>query len=170
MKIDKAAGYTLIELIVGVVLIGVLAGLAGFSLKSLNNQYEAEAQVRRMHVDMELARQRAFLQNKSCFVTVTANEYQITEDTNDSGGTEPDAGDTALWPEPKRLRYLSHWAGTVILEGRGIISKSTGGILGSNPLSIRFDDVDTGSQYDCITVGPTRMNVGKWNGEKCKPI
>lgn len=170
MKIDKTAGYTFIELIVVVAIIGVMLGLAGLFFQTYHDRYEAEAQVRRMHIDMLNARARAFFQNKACFVTVTADGYQITEDTNNSGGASPDAGDTALWPAPKRLRYQSHWTGTFILEGRGTISKSTGGLLSSNPLSIRFDTAGAGPQYDCISVGPTRLNVGKWNGAKCAPI
>ncbi len=169
MKIDKA-GYSLIELVVVVALIGVLLGLAGSSFQKYQNRYEAEVQVRRLHMNMVQARIQAFQLNKVFFVTITPDGYQITEDTNDSEGGKPDAGDKPLWPEPKRLKYQSDWSGTVIMSGRGTISKSTGGILCNNPLTIRFDDDGVGPQCDCILVAPTRINVGKWNGTKCVPI
>ncbi len=170
MRNQRATGFTLAELIIVVAIIGIISGIAIPSFQTFRKRYDAESQVRRMHVDMMRARQHAFQQNKICFVSVTDTCYQIIEDTNDSGGTEPDEGDTILWPEPRQFQYPSHWNGTVILGGRGLISKSTGAILSSNPLSIRFDMIDAYPRYDCISVGPTRLNVGKWNGSKCQPM
>ena len=166
---NKTAGYSLIELIVVVAIVGTMLGIAGFSFHEFQKRYAAESQVRIMHIDMLRARHRAFQLDKSYFVTVSADSYQITEDTNDSGGTKPDGGDTPIWPEPKRFRYRSLWGGTVILTGRGTISKSGGGILSTNPLPIIFDTAGTEPEYDCIAVAPTRINVGKWNDIKCVP-
>ena len=115
------------------------------------------------------ARHLAFQKSRTYFVTVASNSYLITEDTNESAGSAPDAADTPLWTAPKQLRYQPYWTGTVILEGRGTIKKSTGGILSNNPLSIRFDANGAEPEYDCISVAPTRINAGKWNGTKCLP-
>lgn len=102
-------------------------------------------------------------------MTVTTNDYQITEDTNESGGSGPDVGDATLWTEPKKFKYQSHWTGTVIMDVKGIISKAGGALLTNGALAIRFDAEGVDPEYDCILVGPSRMNVGKWNGTKCTP-
>ncbi len=166
MEPDKTAGFSIIELMVVVAIIGTVMGIAGMSVRSFLDRYEAESQVRMMHVDMLRARHIAFQKNRSCFVTVASNSYQITEDTNNSG--DPDDGDTPMFP-PKQFRYPCRWTGTVILEARGTISKSTGGLVSSSPLAIRFDSAGIDSAYDCISVGPTRLNPGKWNDTKCVP-
>ncbi len=160
-------GFTLIELMVVVTIMSVLLGIAGSSLQTYQARYEAENQVRLMHADMMQARFRAFERNKRCFVKVTTDSYQVIEDTNDSGGSTADSGDTALWPVPKRLKYKPCWTGTIVMNERGTISSSSGGILCNNPLSIRFETAGAGPEYDCIAVNPTRLNAGKWNGKKC---
>lgn len=163
-------GITLMELIIVIAVSGTIMGIAAFNGQRLLTRCEAENQVRRMHVDMMDARVRALQASKVFFVTVTAEGYQITEDTNESGGTEPDAEDTALWAAPKRFKHHSQWTGTVIMDAKGIISTSAHPLLSNAALAIRFDAVDADPEYDCILVGPTRMNAGKWNGRKCVQI
>ena len=47
--------------------------------------YRVENQVKGMYADLMNARARAMQQNRSHFVQVTANNYQIIEDTNENG-------------------------------------------------------------------------------------
>ncbi len=167
MANKREAGFSLIELVVVLGLMGILMGITGFSVRTLQKRYEAEGQVRSMHVDMLRTRYRAFQLNRSHYVTVTRYSYQITEDTNSSGNSVPDGDDKPLWPEPKHLRYPSQWEGILVVDGRGIISKSTGPLLNTSALAIRFDSADIDAAYDCIAIGPTRLRVGKWIGAKC---
>jgi len=165
---DMMKGITLLELMVVVAISGILMGIAGFTVQGLRNREDAESQVRQLHVDMMNARVQALHRNKTCFVSLTTSSYQITEDTNESGGSAPDDGDMPLWSAPKQFKFHSRWNGTVILDGKGIISKSTGPLLTNAALAIRFDTAGIDPEYDCISVGPTRIRAGKWNGLKCK--
>jgi prepilin-type N-terminal cleavage/methylation domain-containing protein len=167
MRKEIMKGITLLELMVVIAISSILMGIGGFAVQDFRDRYNVESQVRQMHVDMMNARVRALQRNKLCFVTVTNNGYQITEDTNDSGGNAPDAGDTALWPEPKQFKFQSRWAGMFIMEENGIVSLSTRPILINAAVAIHFDTAGSNPEYDCILVGPTRMSVGKWNGQKC---
>lgn len=170
MKRLGSRGVTLVELIVVGAISGILMGAAGFTVQGLRERDEMERQITQMHRDMVDARVRAFERKMEYFVTVTNNGYQITEDTNESGGTAPDRGDRVLWPEPKQLRHHSQWKGTVIMGANGIISKSTGPLIANAEVVIRFETVGIKSEYDCISVGPTRINTGKWNGADCVAI
>ena len=160
-------GVTLLELMVVVAVSGILMGIAGFSVQGLRDRCDIERQVRQMHYDMVSARVRAFKGNKAYFVSVTNGGYQITEDTNESGGAMPDSGDRALWPVPKQFKFPSQWNGTVIMEAKGIISKSAGPLPANAVLDIRFDAHGINPEYDCISVGPTRISEGRWNGMNC---
>ncbi len=168
MRTGMMKGVTLLELLVVVAISGILMGIAGFTVQNFRSRYDAEGQIRQLHIEMMDARVRALQGNKVCFVTVTSSGYQITEDTNESGGTAPDDGDMPLWPAPKQFKFPSRWNGTVIMDRKGIVSKATGPLLANAALAIRFDTAGIDPEYDCISVGPTRIRAGKWNGLKCK--
>lgn len=167
MKAADMQGITLLELMVVVAVSGILMGIAGFSVKGLRDRNDAENQVRQMRNDMLNARLRAFQEARRYFVTVSSSGYQISEDTNESEGTMPDAGDRTLWSVPKRFKYNSEWSGTVIMDANGIMSNSTGLLADPIALAIRFDASDIKPEFDCLLVGPTRIREGKWNEEKC---
>jgi Tfp pilus assembly protein FimT len=154
-------------MMVVIVIIGILMGIAGFSAQVLIHRYHVERQVRQLLADMMNARVRALEVNKACFVTMSSNSYHITEDSNESGGTAPDTGDTVIWQSTKQFRYQSQWTGTIIMDAKGIVSVSTHPLLSNAAFAIRFDAAGVDADYDCILVGPTRIRAGKWNGNKC---
>ena len=78
-------GITLIELIVVISIIGILAVALGFTFQGWMGGYRIESQTKEMYVDLMNARARAMQRNRSHFVVVTANDYQIFEDTNENG-------------------------------------------------------------------------------------
>lgn len=167
MKRVDMRGVTLMELMVIIAISGILMGIAGFSVQGLRDQYYVEDQVRQMHSDLMTARVLAFEKNRTYFVTVTNSGYQITEDTNDSGWTMPDPGDRALWSVPKQFKFPSQWNGTIIMEAKGLISRSAGPLLTNAVFAIRFDTAGIKPECDCISVGPVRITSGSWNGMQC---
>jgi len=160
MKDSK--GVTLIELIIVITIIGILVVALGFSFQGWIGGYRIERQTKEMYVDLMNARSRAMERNRDHFVVVTANNYQIFEDTNENGAY--DAGtDTAIvgFANPKALTYpldpLS-FAGTVTMDVRGIVSPNN---------TILFNIGTNNPDYDCIVLFSTRINMGQWNGANC---
>jgi prepilin-type N-terminal cleavage/methylation domain-containing protein len=167
MKRLGRRGVTLLELLAVMGVSGILMGIAGFTAQGLLERDEVEIQITQMHRDMLNARVRAFERNMVYFVTVTNNDYQITEDTNESGGTMPDPGDRALWSVPKQFKFPSKWNGTIIMEAKGLISKSTSSLIANDCIDIRFNVDGMKPEKDCISVEPTRIREGRWNGINC---
>lgn len=167
MKNVGIRGVTLTELVIVVAISGTLMGMAGFTLQDVHERNDAENQIRQMYRDMTNARVRALQGRRAHFVTVTADGYQITEDTNESGGSAPDRGDMALWTLPKQFKFPSKWSGTVIMDANGLMSNSTDPPLTEVALDIRFDADSIHPECDCISLGPTRIREGIWDGMKC---
>ena len=121
----REGGFSLIELVIVIAITMSLLAIAGVYSKQWVDRYNAESQIRQMHVDLLQARAKAIEKNKQYFVVVVAgppSNYQIYEDTNEDGGNAPDAGDTALWQTPKPLNYAVSTGATIIMDQRGIIS------------------------------------------------
>jgi len=152
-------GITLIELIVVISIIGILAVALGFTFQGWMGGYRIESQTKEMYVDLMNARARAMQRNRSHFVVVTANDYQIFEDTNENGSYNPGV-DLAIqgFASAKTLTYTSYWTGTVTMDTRGLVSTNN---------TIRFNIGSNTPDYDCIILFPTRINMGQWNGSNC---
>jgi prepilin-type N-terminal cleavage/methylation domain-containing protein len=163
-------GMSLIELLVVIAVIGTLVVALGFSFQGWMANYQAESQTKEMYADLMYARVKAMQQNRLHFIIVDHQRYQIYEDTDESGGNAPSAGDKAWWSNPKFFKYPSLWRGTVVMHTNGIVS-NTVSYLGA---TVRFDlDLDgdgipdVSPDYDCVILYTSRINIGTWQGGKC---
>ncbi len=155
-------GLTLIELMVALVIVVILIGVAGYTLRGRMMGYRIENQTKGMYADLMNARARAMQRNINHFIQVTAANYQIFEDTNENGiynaGT-----DNPIWPAAKPLEYAPSWTNTIIMDTRGHVSNNV------TPLgaTIFFNVGNNVTDYDCIVLSTTRINIGKMEGVDC---
>ncbi len=155
--LNRESGVSLTELIIVVTIIGILAVALGYSFQGWMGAYRIESQTKEMYVDLMNARARAMQRNRSHFVVVTANNYQVVEDANENNIND----DAALpeWTTPKPLQYaVTAGAGTYTIITRGLVSPEG---------TIRFNAGTNTPDYDCIFLRDTRMNIGLWNGTAC---
>ncbi len=152
----KRNGFTITELLAVIAIMGTLLALAGLAYNAWLQRYNLESQVRTMHVDLLGARAQALQKNTARFVTVAADGYTLAEDTNESGGNAPDAGDTSHPKKP--LKFTSAWTGTILLDSRGLVSA---------PDKILFNTGGVSAAVDCIVFHTTRIRVGRYNGTDC---
>jgi len=153
----KEEGVTLIELIITVSIIAILIVALGFEYRGWMGRYRVENQIKQMHTDFINARARAMSMNRMHFVTWTANNYSIYEDSDpspDGNGTLETTADMCLPTYPKTVEYAMNWTGAgaqMNFDRRGMM-----GPVGTMHLISAVD-----ADYDCLTISQTRINMGK---------
>lgn len=171
------SGITLIELLVVVTVIGVLVLAAGIEFVGWQGNYRVESQVKEMYADLMNARVRAMQRNRTHFIVVTANNYQVFDDVNENNVPDNNATER-WWPNPKPFAYPSLQAETIIIDVRGLVSTIPAPAAGTEAfIRFSYDTSRVRPDYDCISLGAvgtatgvnwgTRLNMGKWNGGLC---
>jgi prepilin-type N-terminal cleavage/methylation domain-containing protein len=157
-------GFTLVEILITLAILGILLVLAVGNFGGMNEKYKVEAETKQLYADMMDARGRAMQRDRVFFVQINGNDYQTYEDTSPA----PD-GDGAL-QNTDTLAVNVKVSHTVV----------TGNI--TVPLSFNFNrngiasvagfirvSSTTKPDYDCIWIRATRIKMGQYNasGNTC---
>ncbi len=171
----KKDGFSLIELLVVMIILGIVASLGTVSFTGWVRKHNLESQVKEMYTDLMSARLTAMHQNRTHFVTLSTNQLKAYEDTDpapNGDGTLTLGSDNplCLWERKrgdsvdaacpsnssssyKNLQFATTWNGAATLEfnARGLSNadKSICVFSAHNP------------SYDCIVVSATRIRMGK---------
>jgi len=156
-------GMTLVELMTVVAILGVLVVILAFSFQGWIAKYKVEDQTKRLYADITDARARAMQKKRMTFVelaVLATNRYRTFEDTNtapDGNGTLEAAADTGV-ADTTTAYTITPAAMTFSFSREGLAS-FTGTIQLVSTLS---------PDYDCITIQPTRIRIGRFNGAICQ--
>lgn len=156
-------GFTLIELMIVMAVVGILAVALGFTYEGWMGRYKVEKATKDLYSDLMTARVNAMTRQRTFFMTLNAANYSMSADTNDSEAL--DAGDTPQFPAPKTVEYPLLWNGAAPVNE--VISFDKRGIMtnwGTVSLSV---SASVDPDYDCIIIAQTRINMGKMTGVTC---
>lgn len=152
-------GFTLVEIMIVLAIMGILLFGVGASLKGWLAKHKVVAETNQMFTDIIEARAKAMQRSRATFVVLTATGYTTYEDS-DPG---PD-GDLALDTTKdrrlvtRRLIYPLEWnlagGGNVVRFNRdGFASVSTG--------TLHLHTTMT-PDVDCIALATTRVKMGRY--------
>ena len=149
-------GITLMELLV---VLGILAALLlslGASYQGWMEKHKVEGATKTLYADLMNARARAVQRNRVHFVSVASSGYSTFEDTN----TVPDGN--GVFESALDTRIVNAASAYPIASSLGMplqFSFSPDG-LSSVTCWVRFSSTINEPDYDCITIKPTRINLG----------
>lgn len=164
----REGGYSVIELIVAIAVIGILVAALSAQFTGWRKAYKVESQLREMQMDLMDTRAKAMQRNRIHFARIDTDGYQVHEDTNPApdGNDTLDVGSDALLLD-KELNegYPITWSGgdnelDFLRSGMSDIDGSkTICIDDNNPTD--SDEHYFDADYNCIVVSATRINLGK---------
>jgi prepilin-type N-terminal cleavage/methylation domain-containing protein len=150
------AGFTLIEVISVMVIIGILAAIAVPAYNSWLRKHNIESQVNTMVADFNELRLKAMTSKQSHSITLNANSYELMSYSPDD--PQADGAGTSLGgPRNVHYRLMSDastpYAGTVFkIDSRGLLS--------GLPDSIYVETGGTSTSLNCLVLHTARTNPG----------
>lgn len=155
------SGFTLVELMVVVAIIGIVLAIASMNFSQWNDKYTVESYTKEIHSILMRARNDAANTNTQNLVTLAANQVQVTLDDDEDGIVEAtdgnggvDAGEpTTTKPYPRFVINFTAARNPIVFDRRGITNDT-------QTISITDYSPNAAPGVDCIVVANTRINMG----------
>lgn len=152
-----ARGFSLVELLIIIALMGILMAIATLSWQEMRTKSYTESQIRTMHADLMSVRLQALYGKRARSVVIADQLFKVYS-----------TADTSVSPiETKKLTYptVSNVSGALVFDAQGLLNGNQRSIciLPTNDTS-----VVNAAAVDSLVISQTRINLGKRTEGDCK--
>jgi prepilin-type N-terminal cleavage/methylation domain-containing protein len=174
---DRNRGFSLIELIIILVLIGILAGIGTVNFNSWQRKYAIEAQVKEMLSDISNVRMLAIQSKKEHRIFLNRNSYTVVRYADEldtprvdplaAGGQVVNDKGQVIVPRTrgtKQLKFdiVQYTAGaTANFNNTPIIIDERGYTNSLMTIAVSFNVGEPA--YNCLRISNARVNIGRTN-------
>jgi prepilin-type N-terminal cleavage/methylation domain-containing protein len=158
-------GFTLVEILVAIAILGFLLTMAVHSFRGLDEKYKVESETKQLYGDLMDVRGRAMQRNRFYHVGITATGYATFEDAFPPPEGDGDFTNGANVQVANVT--VKHAITRVLTGGVDNVTFNRNGIPNVTG-HLRFaSTAGTKPDYDCITIQATRIKMGRLNAGTC---
>jgi len=165
----KNNGFSLIELIITIAIIGILLGIAGINFFDWQRKSQIERQTKELHTDLNSARMNSVFSKARHRITFQPSSYVMRRYSSDN---EVYTAGTIINTKNVSYQFTRETGGdisdaSVEFDARGLL---TGANFSSSNLVLRVNPVASGAAFDCLIIHVARTNMGKMkdDGTSCE--
>lgn len=160
-------GFTLIELIVVLVVMGILLSIAALNFSDWMRKAQIEKQTRELFTDLNFARSESIFRKRrhSIVFDASANGYAFRRYSSENEGRATGGG-ILLFSKGTSYSFSRADGSSVAndifqfdIRGFAPTPNDTG--------TIRINPMGSGAAFDCIVIATSRINIGKMEGSSC---
>ena len=150
-------GFTLIELIVVMGLIGIMLAVSSLEFSSMQKSFGVERVTRELMSDISEYRVKAMTRKEPHSITLSANEYVFRRNTSQVL--------KRATPYPLSDQNANPFSGAtvIIFDEQGFTG--SGALFGQ---TIVVGPANSSSSVNCVVISNARVNMGKMNGTTCE--
>jgi prepilin-type N-terminal cleavage/methylation domain-containing protein len=158
-------GFSLVELVTVVGIIGILLGLSTISFYSWQRKYNIEKQTKEMLADMSDLRLRAIHTKKVHRMEMQSKSYVFKRYSSEGEDLSSSTTGTTVFKQYLKFPIVKENGSSVVGEKIDIDCRG----FTNDPVTLKIDSSPDDASLNCLIISTARTNMGKMENGECKP-